>query len=153
MTTRDFIAKTYGITSNRDRHCSSVFTDYNGNVYSYGYHYPLLFKVAGTTFINTRGYSSSTAKHIAWAQSAVGYGNYVKVELNRDDARVISASYTSDQDKLFVLARATAEMVANATEARDAKKRTDTQVYEHLTNVLEQAWASRLAVDTLREAQ
>lgn len=150
MTTRDFIAQTYNTTSNRDRHCSSVFTDHDGNVYSYGYHYPLLFEVAGRTFINTMGYSSTTAKHIAWARSAQPYAT--PVELNREDARVISSSYNSDSDKLQALARATAQMVADARVACDAKTRKDTQVYSHLLDVLDTAIASRVVVQNLQEA-
>jgi hypothetical protein len=150
MTTRDFIAKTYGTTSTRERHCSSVYTDHDGNVYSYGAHYPLLFKVAGHWFVNTRGYSNTTAKHINWAWSACDY-NATAVELNREDARVISSSWASDTDKLNVLLRATAEMVARAIEERDSKKRKDTQVYAYLTDVLSRARLSRVAVKNLME--
>lgn len=151
MTTRDFIAKTYDTTSNRDRHCSSVYTDHEGNVYSYGAHYPLLFKVAGHNFINTMGYSNSTSKHIGWAWQAVDY-NATAVELNREDARVISSSWASDTDKLAVLLRATAQMVADAQVACDAKKRKDTQVYRWLLDTLGRAQASHTAVKNLMEA-
>lgn len=150
MTTRDFIARWYDV-SDKERWCSSVKVDSSGTVYSYGSHYPLLFKVAGHNFVNTRGYSNTTAKHINWAWSAVDY-NATAVELNRDDAYTISSSWASDSDKLQVLARATAQMVADATEARDAKKRTDTQVYAHLTDVLGRARASQIAVNNLQEA-
>lgn len=150
MTTRDFIANNLGYTPSKETWCSSVLQDTSGNFYSYGYHYPLLFKVAGHWFVNTRGYSNTTAKHINWAWSAVDY-NATAVELNREDARVISSSWASDTDKLNVLARATAEMVARATEERDSKKRKDTQVYAHLTDVLGRARASQTAVKNLRE--
>ena len=151
MTTRDFIAKTYGVQASKERHCSSVFTDYDGNVYSYGYHYPLLFKVAGHNFVNTMGYSNTTAKHIGWAWSAVDY-NATAVELSRDDARVIASSYHSDSDKLQVLARATAQMVADAQVACSAKKRKDTQVYRWLQETLRRAVVSHVAVKNLQEA-
>lgn len=39
-----------------------------GVFYSYGSHYPLLFKVGGKVFVNVRGYSPSTAKHICRAR-------------------------------------------------------------------------------------
>lgn len=75
MTTADFIAKTFNTTNDKwgrygyERRCSSVFTDRDGNVYSYGYHYPLLFTIGGLTFINTTGYSSTTAKQHDTSQS------------------------------------------------------------------------------------
>jgi hypothetical protein len=47
----------------------NLFTDGNGTMYSYGYHYPLLFDVNGLKFINTAGYSNTTAKHISHARS------------------------------------------------------------------------------------
>jgi hypothetical protein len=83
MTTQEFIARTFNTTSDRERHCSSVFTDHNGTVYSYGYHYPLAFNVDGLNFINARGYSSSTGRHISWAKRAIG--NYIEVWLPRPE--------------------------------------------------------------------
>lgn len=47
----------------------NLFTDGNGTMYSYGYHYPLLFDVNGLKFINTIGYSQTTAKHISYARN------------------------------------------------------------------------------------
>lgn len=106
MTTQDFIAKTYGTTSDRERRCSSVFADYRGNVYSYGYHYPLVFNVDGLDFVNCTGYSSTTAKHIAWAKRAVPNAIEVwlpprtffdgAVDYNLDD--MISALHSEERD-------------------------------------------------------
>jgi hypothetical protein len=67
MTTQEFIKKTYGVTSDRGRHCSSVIADNQGNIYSYGQHYPLLFSVGGLTFRNCTGYSNTTSRHISLA--------------------------------------------------------------------------------------
>lgn len=67
MTTQEFIQKSAGVPSTKDRHCSSVFADQDGNIYSYGFHYPLLFKVGRLQFRNCSGYSNTTAKHINWA--------------------------------------------------------------------------------------
>lgn len=149
MTTREFIAKTYGTEATRDRQCSSVFTDNNGNVYSYGYHYPLLFKVAGHNFVNTTGYSTTTAKHINWAWSAVDY-NATAIELNRDDARVMSNTYMSEQQKLNTLELAALRMVERAQAECDSKKRKDTQVYQWLCDKLGRADASLIAVRNLQ---
>lgn len=67
MTSAEFISKNFGVASTKDRKCSSVFADNDGNIYSYGYHYPLLFKIGDLTFRNNTGYSNTTAKHINWA--------------------------------------------------------------------------------------
>ena len=63
-----------------DKRCSSVIFS-SGVLYSYGYHYPLMWTVdsrdgRGTVlFVNTRGYSVTTAKHINWAfRAAQKYG-------------------------------------------------------------------------------
>lgn len=149
MTTQEFIERNWGKVPAKSKWCSSVVQDTEGNFYSYGSHYPLLFKVAGTTFINTAGYSSTTGRHILWAQRAVNY-NYTAVELNHEDARVISSSWASENDKLQVLARATAEMVADAEVACDSKKRKDTQVFEQLAATLERARRSYQTVNELR---
>lgn len=66
MKTKDFIAKWYGVADGEEKRCSSVFKNGKGNIYSYGYHYPLLFDIAGITFRNVKGYSTSTANHISW---------------------------------------------------------------------------------------
>lgn len=120
MTTAEFIKKTYNTTSTRERRCSSVFTDEDGVVYSYGYHYPLLFKVEGLDILNVNGYSNTTAKHINWARQAVS--NPVEVELR--GAR-LPLTLKDIQVKLG----------AQLTELKaqlDSKKRKDTQVYAQL---------------------
>lgn len=139
MTTRDFIRKTYNTTSDKERQCSSVFTDNIGTVYSYGYHYPLAFRVAGRDFVNTAGYSNTTAKHINWAWQAVGY-HAISVELNRDDARVISDSCSLKHEKLETIRQAIVRKHTEVTDQMLAKKRKDTWVYSDL-----QRQASELA--------
>lgn len=137
MTTKDFIAKTFGTTNERwgrhgyDRWCSSVVTDKDGTVYSYGRHYPLLFEVAGRNFVNTRGYSNTTAKHINWAWAAVDY-NAIGVELNREQSEVIAASYSSTTDKLKAIKQALLEQHNRLFEELSSKKRKDTWIYSHL---------------------
>lgn len=133
MTTADFIEKTYNTTATRERRCSSVFTDYEGTVYSYGYHYPLAFNVARMDFINTQGYSSTTAKHISWAWRAVGY-NSIGVKLWRDEARVIADRYASETDKLRAIESALERELKDINIEMGKKTRTDTQVYAHLSS-------------------
>lgn len=126
MTTQEFIAKTYGTTNDKwgrygyERWCSSVKTDRDGNVYSYGHHYPLLFKVGGLDFLNTTGYSNTTSKHINWARQA--RPNAIEVEL-----RGAPLPLTLDD----IEAKLGAKVVDLQTQM-DAKKRKDTQVYKSL---------------------
>lgn len=124
MTTLEFIEKTFGAQSERIKECSSVFTDRDGNVYSYGYHYPLLFKVGGLVFVNTTGYSSTTNRHIYWAKQAVGY-ECVSVELNGD--RLPGLTLERIRELLGA-------QVVEAKAKMDAKKRKNTQVYAFLEN-------------------
>ena len=122
MTTRQFIEQQYGKPRDKKRWCSSVLADYNGDIYSYGYHYPLLFNVEGVTFLNTAGYSSSTGRHIHWSRGV----EHIEVELPSRSG-YYSQDYTKEQILDYLTAR-----VARAKEAMDAKKRKDTQVYRWL---------------------
>ena len=79
----------YNFTPNKSH--GNLFTDSNGTMYSYGYHYPLLFKVNGLTFVNTRGYSNTTSKHINYCRP---YARY-QVELYRDETGSYSIEYES----------------------------------------------------------
>lgn len=128
MTTREFIDKNFRVESTRDRHCSSVFADRDGNIYSYGYHYPLLFVVDNINFRNTRGYSATTAKHISWT-----YGQgAIDVELDHMATEVINKSYYSDEDKLTHIERCLNDMRQELEDEMATKKRHDTDVYRRL---------------------
>lgn len=127
MTTRDFIKKTYGTPGTRERFCSSVFTDERGNVYSYGRHYPLLFKVGGLDFVNTTGYSNTTAKHINWARSATNY-TAIPVKLN-------GLKYPEDFTLADMLTLLKSELNSIIIDMA-SKKRKDTRVYEMLDDKL-----------------
>lgn len=137
MTTRDFIARTYNTTATRDRQCSSVFTDYDGNVYSYGYHYPLLFNIGGLDFINVQGYSSTTARHIHWARQAEPYA--IEVEL-----RGARLPLTLDDIEAKLGAR-----VVELKQQLDSKKRKNTQVYASLEHEFNKVLAN---YHTVKEA-
>lgn len=121
MTTREFIERALQGTT-RKTHCSSVFVD-NNVVYSYGYHYPLVVILQGKAFVNTRGYSVTTGKHIGWAMGAaaniVGWDN------------VYHAPTTTGLSKDGILSDAQKEY-DRLTAEMDAKKRKDTRVYEWL---------------------
>lgn len=148
MTTQDFITKTYNTASDNDRQCSSVFTDRKGTVYSYGYHYPLAFNVAGLDFVNDSGYSSTTSKHICWAWRAVPSGA-IGVPLWRPEAQVISSSYDSDHGKLQAILTALKRKRDTLATERDSKKRTDTWVYSSLQHQID---ILNTSINTVREA-
>lgn len=90
MKNSEFISN-YKFTPNKSH--GNLFTDSNGSMYSYGYHYPLLFKVNGLSFVNTAGYSNTTSKHIAYARS---YADY-QVDLYRN----IMGSYSTDYESVL----------------------------------------------------
>lgn len=81
MKTQTFIENNIGKKPSEEKWCSSVYQDTEGNFYSFGYHYPLLFKVKNHWFVNTTGYSNSTAKHINWAWASIGYHKAIGVNL------------------------------------------------------------------------
>lgn len=79
MTTRQFINREFG-QSGRSKTLSSVFKDNDGNIYSYGYHYPLLITINGKNVRNVRGYSNTTARHILWSRDI----DAIDIHFNRD---------------------------------------------------------------------
>lgn len=131
MTTQEFITKNFGVTSTKERKCSSVFADHNGNMYSYGYHYPLLFTLDGKVYRNVAGYSNTTAKHIGWC-----YGfDAIDVELDRLAVGAVGDAIRYDNEIEFAInevKRCLKATVVAKQQAMDAKKRKDTQVYKWL---------------------
>lgn len=55
----------------KTRRVGNIVRDENNVFYSYGGHYPLVWKCKGRYFVNDSGYSISTSKHIGHAFSAV----------------------------------------------------------------------------------
>lgn len=153
MTTREFINKQFGIESEKDRQCSSVFADSKGNIYSYGRHYPLLFKVGNKVFRNVTGYSNSTAKHINWA------GDHNAIDVCLDGCNMYTWNNPENAGKVPSLLRLSRygetgefdkqlmQAVINDLRAEildiksrmQAKKRHDTQVYKALEREMEYA--------------
>lgn len=138
MTTREFINNNYGYQPSKVTYCSSVMQDTRGNFYSYGYHYPLLFKLDGKTIRNVRGYSNTTAKHINWTRDIYAIDIEVPSTFRLN-------SYDSEQELINQLAKGQKEYINSIVKQMDAKKRKDTQVYEYLDRDL------RRAVENLRE--
>lgn len=124
MKTSTFIQSVVGKSQDRERTCSSVLVDNQGIVYSYGYHYPLATIIDGLGIVNDRGYSSSTGKHIGWANAAlaerVGYDRLLRIPL-------IGNLFTID--KLIESARVELNRLR---DIMTTKKRKDTYVYQNL---------------------
>lgn len=116
----------------RNRKDGTVGTRYFGSleahantIFSYGDHYPLLFKIDGMYFVNTAGYSVTTSKHIGWAFTATDY-QAIAVKVPRERYGVISGlrevyGWLSDE-------------LADITVELARKKRKDTNVYRRLQN-------------------
>jgi len=154
MTTREWINKNFG-KEGESKYFSSVAKDRKGNIYSYGSHYPLLFKVGGKVFRNTGGYSNSTAKHINWTYDVEA----INVELrgcnqytwnNSENSDKVPALlrdngyYNADNDKQ-ILKAIKADLKASQKQLKEqmqAKKRKDTQVYGWLKTQLNRVESS-----------
>lgn len=149
MTSAEFIRKQFGNNDGNEKRLSSIFKDGKGNIYSYGRHYPLLFKVGDLTFRNCAGYSSTTGKHIGWAGGVdpltidvwvSGCNQYTwnNPENSRKVPAILRNSMYSENDaeieaQLFaaVFADLEAELV-DINNRIATKKRTDTQIYRSL---------------------
>lgn len=127
MTTQEFIKRKYQLDNGREQWCSSVLKDHEGNMYSYGYHYPLVFRINGLDFVNVRGYSSSTSKHILWARQAVPDAIPVKLPAG------VRLREVGMSDILDFLRAEFKEL----TDEMAKKKRKDTYVYQHLEHQTE----------------
>lgn len=130
MTTQDFIARWAGVNDGKERWCSSVKKDGNGNMYSYGYHYPLVFKIGDLNFINCAGYSSTTGRHILWAKRAVP--GAVEVWLPRRSHWDGAVTYTLDD-----MMEALKAEHADIKKRMDNTKRKNTKKYQMMQDELE----------------
>jgi hypothetical protein len=138
MTTRQFITRAFN--DRKTGKCSSVFAD-NGDVYSYGYHYPLLFRVHGQAIRNVSGYSVTTQRHIQWSRDMdaidVHAGNNFRLNGN-DHANVLE------------LIKGQQWHIDSLQRQMDAKKRKNTQVYKWLEFDLQRASDSLKQLEALK---
>ena len=119
MTNQEFIEKAYSNINNDGSYSGkhqNLFSEGN-TIYSYGYHYPLLFKIDGFWFRNTAGYSSTTSKHIAYSY----FSGVIDVELPSGSARDINTIINVLEKQRDAV-----------RDTMDGKKRKDTQVYRGL---------------------
>lgn len=137
MNNETFISKAfYGKTR---AHNNSLLKDGHDNVYSYGVHYPLLFRVGDKVLLNDIGYSNSTSKHIRLASNVEpdairvklyperegygsGYTHIGRMLWYGDDASVVSDEIVGGMQ----------HHLSDLVDQMEAKKRKDTQVYKHL---------------------
>lgn len=128
MTNLEFIRKEFYSKSNKEKKRGSLFRDGAGNIYSYGYHYPLLFTIGNSSlvFINVTGYSQTTSRHITHAKRAVGY-EYVAINL--DGKRLNELTLSSALELLELEA-------SQYKEEMKTKKRKDTKTYDWLEEKL-----------------
>lgn len=150
MTSREFIQKQFGNNDGKTKSLSSIFKDERGNIYSYGRHYPLLFKVGDLTFRNNSGYSSTTGKHIGWAGgidslaidvwlSGCNQYTWNNPENSRKVPAILRNSMYFEQMpedvEAQLLAAVFADLEAELVDINariGAKSRTDTQIYRSL---------------------
>ena len=64
----------------------SLFTAYSHSnkqweLFSYGYHFPLAWKLNGVQFVDRRSYSNSTSKHQRYIMHALGYINFISLDI------------------------------------------------------------------------
>lgn len=130
----------YGKTRARN---NSLIKDDNNNVYSYGIHYPLLFRVGDKVLLNDIGYSNSTSKHIDYAAQVDSNAIRVKLYPEREG---YGSGYThigrllwySDEERLSdeqIMDEVVGGMqhhLSDLVDKMEAKKRKDTQVYRYL---------------------
>lgn len=121
MTTKDFIKKALTGETRKD-FCSSVYR-YGDTVYSYGYHYPLARIINGKVFVNNRGYSNTTAKHINWAFTAAR-----ELGLEAYGVPLFNGRSLTRQD----VAESASKELLRIEADKATKKRKDTQVYAQL---------------------
>jgi len=124
MTTREFITKNFGIPSSKEKYCSSVFKDTEGNIFSYGYHYPLLFTVDGVDFRNVTGYSNTTQRHIMWSRGVEAIDVHIPRRTRLHEITLMN------------IAKWQQEEIDRQRALMDKKKNKTTQVYRWMLNTM-----------------
>lgn len=120
----------------------SIVKDDNNNIYSYGWHYPLLFRVGDKVLLNDIGYSNTTAKHINHASTVEPDAIRVKLYPEREG---YGSSYThigrmlwygegesSPETVLDEIIGGMQHHLSDLYDKMELKKRKDTQVYKSL---------------------
>lgn len=124
---------------------NSLMQDGHQNVYSYGIHYPLLFRVGDKVLLNDIGYSNTTSKHIGHARDVEPDAIRVKLYPEREG---YGSGYTHigrmlwyNDDAGDVLDEIIGGMqhhLSDLVDKMEAKKRKDTQVYASIEHEFNQ---------------
>lgn len=77
---------------------SSRMVCHSGKLYSYGTHYPLLFRVGNLLFVNERGYSATTNIHIAAARGSADHS----VKLAGTDTSAENVRYSLQKESEYI---------------------------------------------------
>ena len=119
-----------GTLRNGEKSCASVFATDN-RIYSYGYHYPLLFQImsASTGLLwvcNNGGYSSTTRKHI----SHCGGLSDISTPIGGTSGATVG---------YWDVVSALRARITSLFDQMQAKKRTNTAVYRSLQRSFDNA--------------
>ena len=139
MNNKTFIDKAFWGNTRKEHNNWSLKVDSHQNVYSYGIHYPLLFRVGDKVLLNDIGYSNSTSKHINLASEVEPDAIRVKLYPEREG---YGSGYTHIGRMLWYNEDASAisdeiigglqHHLSDLVDKLEAKKRKDTQVYASL---------------------
>lgn len=139
MNNGTFIKKAFYGQTRKTHNNYSLKVDSHQNVYSYGIHYPLLFRVGDKVLLNDIGYSNSTAKHINLARGVDSDAISVKLYPEREG---YGSGYTHIGRMLWYgdnpdnitdeIVGGLQHHLSDLYDQMDTKKRKDTQVYAHL---------------------
>jgi len=142
MNNGTFIEKAFYGKTKKEHNNYSLKRDGHQNVYSYGIHYPLLFRVGDLTLLNDIGYSNSTSKHINLARGVDSDAISVKLYPEREG---YGSGYThigrmlwygegesSPETVLDEIIGGMQHHLSDLYDKMDAKKRKNTQVYADL---------------------
>ena len=134
MKTREFINKHFGQETSEEIKFGSIIKDCNGDMYSYGYHYPLIFTVQGLNFRNVHGYSNTTAAHIAWTRDIEA----LDIDLPKTRESYNYSTSLREFQTLESIANVYRDQIHAKNLELQAKKRKDTNIYKWLENELKQ---------------
>lgn len=142
MNNATFIEKAFWGKTRKEHNNWSLKRDKHQNVYSYGIHYPLLFRVGDKVLLNDSGYSNSTSKHIGLAWGVYSDAISVKLYPEREGygsgythiGRMLwyGDGETSPELVLGEIIGGLQHHLSDLYDKMEAKKRKDTKVYAEL---------------------
>lgn len=119
---------------------------YDGDIYSYGLHYPLLFTVNGRVYRNVAGYSNTTGRHISES------GGFNSIDVKLDSEAIDAVNGKNSEAKEQAILRCLTQELNDIRDVMASKKRKDTKLYEALNNQLNILANNSLTIRGLRGA-